>query len=113
MSRFAATEFVERWRKLSLMEQLGNVGSEVERAIHWRARGNSDFQTRAFDRSLELLDLTLSDPRWKGSTLKEVARAREVVCDAFMGDNIYDATPEFLRKYFYAFALRARRISGR
>lgn len=26
-----------RWRTVSLMEQLGNIGSEVERAIKWRS----------------------------------------------------------------------------
>ena len=31
--------------------------------------------------ALELLDLTLADPRWRGR-LREISRARELLCDA-------------------------------
>ena len=32
-----------RWFLFSLAEQLGNVGSEVERAIKWHAKGNKEY----------------------------------------------------------------------
>ena len=32
-----------RWQTLSLMEQLANVGSEVERALNWAAKGNAEY----------------------------------------------------------------------
>ncbi|MFH0887052.1 MAG: hypothetical protein V1843_02670 [bacterium] len=50
-----------RWQSLSLMEQLANVGSEVERTISWRKKNNADYSRMAFDRALELLDLTIAD----------------------------------------------------
>ena len=109
MSGFNSKSFAQRWQQLSLMEQLGNVGSEVERVISWRNKGNPDLATKALYRSLELLDLTISDPRWRDGKLKELTRIREVLCDTFIGDNTYNTTPEFLSKYFYAFALAARR----
>ena len=69
-----------RWGQLSLTEQLGNVGSEVGRML--RSRGRDDrLMWNAFDRALELLDLTLADLRWR-DRLREIARAREVLCDA-------------------------------
>lgn len=61
-----------RWFELSLYEQLGNVGSEVSRALHWKTR-NPQIAQGAFERALELMDLTLADPRHKRS----VARLRE------------------------------------
>lgn len=63
----------------------------------------------ALDRALELLDLTLADPRWNGPRRREIARTREVVCDFLVGDNVYRSTPELLDAYFLAFAIAARR----
>ena len=95
------------WAKLSLAEQLGNVGSEVGRML--RARGRDERRmTAAFERALELLDLTLGDPRWRGRR-KEIARARELLCDAAAGGRDYGTTLEDLDRYFLAFAMLARR----
>jgi hypothetical protein len=99
-----------RWYELTLCEQLGNVGSEVSRAIRWTAR-NPVLAEGAWHRALELLDLTLDDPRLRQSRprLREVARAREVVVDFFAGSNEYGSSALSLQKYFDAFALAARR----
>lgn len=96
-----------KWQSLSLAEQLGNIGSEVGRALNWQKQGEEKNKTSALERALELFDLTLRDPRWL-PRLKELARAREVVVDFFWGDNIYQSTPENLDKYFYYFAYSAR-----
>ena len=109
MPGFTSEAFTQRWRQLTLMEQLGNIGSEVERTISWKNKGNDDLSNRAFHRSLDLLDLTIGDTRWHDGRLKELTRIREIICDAFLGDNQYNATPEFLGKYFLAFAVGAQR----
>jgi len=93
-----------RWQELSLAEQLANVGAEVGRMRRRAAAQRS----AAFERALELLDLTLADPRWRGR-LKEIARAREILCDAADGGREYGATLEDLDRYFLDFALAARR----
>lgn len=62
----------------------------------------------AFERALELLDLTLADSRWRGRR-KEIARARELLCDAAGGGREYGTTLEDLDRYFLAFAVVARR----
>ena len=99
-----------RWWQLSLVEQLGHVGSEISRALAWRSR-NADVSQRAVFRALELLDLTLDDPRLRASParLREVARAREVVVDYFAGANTYSSTGASLKGYFDRFAMAARR----
>jgi len=113
MSGFNSESFIERWHQLNLMEQLGNIGSEVERIISWKNKGNSDLSTKALYRSLELLDLTIRDPRWRGSKLKELTRTREILCDTFVGDNVYNTPPEFFSKYFHGFAIAAQRRNGK
>ena len=91
-----------RWQSLSLAEQLANVGAEVGRMR--RPRG----ATGALERALELLDLTLADARWQGRR-KEIARARELLCDAADGGREYGTALEDLDRYFLAFAVVARR----
>ena len=95
------------WYQLTLMEQLANVGSEVGRAAQAKALGNDRRLASALDRCLELFDLTLSDNRWRFRR-REIARAREVVCDFFIGSNAYGSSAESLDRYFLAYAVAAR-----
>jgi hypothetical protein len=99
-----------RWWTLSLVEQMGNVGSEISRACR-RATRNPDTSRAALYRALDLLDLTLADPGHRASRarLREIARAREVVVDFFAGPNQYGSTALSIQRYFDAFAAAARR----
>lgn len=93
---------------LSLIEQMGNIGSEVRRAACWQGRDEKMFNS-AVERALELFDLTLMDERWqRQKRLKEIARPREVFCDAVLGGKEYKSSLEDLDKYFFQFALAAR-----
>ena len=109
MPGFKSGSFAERWNQLSLAEQMGNIGSEFDRIVSWRKKNNLEFAERAFDRTLDLLDLTITDPRWGGGKRKELARTRELLCDMLVGDNKYNTPAEFLSKYFYQFAVAARK----
>ena len=95
------------WGRLSLAQQLGNVGSEVSRARRWQSRDPLLFES-AMIRALELLDLSIRDPRWR-RRLKELARAREMLCDAWLGGKEYGSELEGLDRYFFDFALAARK----
>jgi hypothetical protein len=95
------------WRDLTLAAQLANVGTEVGRMIRWRER-DAARAAAAFERALELLDLTLADGRWKGRR-REIARARELLCAAATGSEEYGTTLEAMDRYFLAFAVAARR----
>ncbi len=97
-----------RWFTLSLVEQMANVGSDVERALNWKTKGNLPYSQKAFERALELLDLTLMDRKNKGR-FKEVARVREALVDFLAGENKYSSTQEVWKKYFLQFAMAARR----
>lgn len=95
------------WGKMSLAAQLGNVGSEVSRAIRWKDKDLKLFEG-AMTRALELLDLSIRDSRWKGR-LKELTRTRESLCDAWLGGPLYKTKLEDLDRYFFHFALFARK----
>jgi len=97
-----------RWNQLSFIEQMANIGSEVERALNWRLKHNTVYCQQAFERSLELIDLTLDSVKGL-ARLKEVARLRETIVDYFFGTNQFISTEESLRKYFLSFAYAARR----
>ncbi|MCX6347835.1 MAG: hypothetical protein NTZ89_07920 [Actinobacteria bacterium] len=97
----------ERWGRLSFFEQMANVGSEVERALSWRGKGNKQYCLLAFERALELLDFTTETIK-ESHRLKELKRLREVLVDYFFSDNIYKSTPESWHNYFYAFNYAAR-----
>ena len=97
-----------RWSKLSFIEQMANIGSEVERALNWQKKDNSDYSRKAFERSLELIDLTL-DNIVNPSHFKELARMREAVVDYFFGTNQFMSTGDSWRRYFTQFAIAARK----
>jgi len=95
------------WSRLSLLEQLGNVGSEVSRALRWKDKDSKLFDG-AMIRALDLLDLSIGDPRWR-RRLKELVRAREFLCDAWLGGGHDQSDLRSLDRYFFQFALAARK----
>ena len=96
------------WAKLDLIEQLANVGSEVERAIRAHETGRAGRFEGALARALELFDLTAADPRWHGHRCQEVLRAREEFCRLFFDPDVPPDSAEGLRRYFFGFAYAAR-----
>jgi hypothetical protein len=97
-----------RWYQLSFVEQMAHIGSEVERSLNWRAKNNIAYCQQAFERALELIDLTLEDKK-NVARLKELARLREAIADFFAGSNEFSTTESAWRKYFSFFAYAARK----
>lgn len=111
MSNYQHKELAEgRWSSLSLCEQMANIGSEVERTIKWRGK-NAEYSRLAFERALELLDLTIDDKKHK-KRLRELLRLREVLADYFFGDNLYGSGDRQWQRYFYPFNYAARLKCG-
>ncbi|MCX5700018.1 MAG: hypothetical protein NTZ63_00520 [Candidatus Omnitrophica bacterium] len=96
------------WNKLSFVEQMANIGSEVERALNWQIKKNADYAQKAFERALELIDLTLDNNR-NYTHLKEIARMREAIVDYFSGENQFISSESSWRKYFLPFTYASRR----
>jgi len=96
-----------KWFDFSLMEQFANIGSEIERAIKWKNKNNLDYSQKAFERGLELLDLSISDKKNK-NRLKELLYLREMLSDYFFFNNEYKTNDKSWQKYFYAFNYAVR-----
>ena len=92
----------ERWKQLSIFDQMGNIGSEASRTLKLKRNGE-DFQA-ALIRALDLFDATVELlVRNKSHRTKEVLRARDQFLQAlFISD---DPTIE---TYFMQFAIAAR-----
>lgn len=96
-----------RWKELTFFEQMANIGSEVERTIKWKKKGNGEYSRLAFERALELLDLTVENEK-SNSRLKELLRVREILSDYFIFENSYGSSDKKWQSYFYAFNFAAR-----
>jgi hypothetical protein len=97
-----------RWAKMSLSEQMANIGSEVSRAFNWQKKNRDDLSIEAVNRALELLDLTVASLS-QYARLKECLRVRECLIDYFYGDNTFSSSEILWRKYFDAFVYAARK----
>lgn len=97
-----------RWQKMPLIEQMANIGSEVQRALKWRSKGNQEYFRQAFERALELIDLTLESGK-DYPRLKEITRMREAIVDYFAGQNEFKSSEGSWQRYFLPFAYAARK----
>lgn len=97
-----------RWKEMTFAQQMSNIGSEVQRALTFKSKNNKEYSIRAFERSLELVDLTLDNA--KGfPVLKEVARLRESLVDYFCYENQFKSSADIWQKYFLSFVYLARK----
>lgn len=96
-----------RWQSMPFVEQMANIGSEVERAMKWAAKNDTVHHEQAVERALELVDLTL-ESALRPCAFREVARMREALVDYFFGTNTFASTESSWRNYFLSFACAAR-----
>lgn len=79
-----------RWAKLSLGQQMANIGSETYRVYKALLAGKTERAESAFARFQELIDLTIDFGRIheslsaRSSMWKELCRFREIYCDAYL-----------------------------
>ena len=98
----------ERWAQLTIFEQMGNISSEVGRAINAKRNGKTAWMDGAVDRAIDLFDATAVV--WaakKSPRTREVLRAKEQFLELFFGD-AGDEEAESLERYFMHFAYAAR-----
>ena len=92
----------ERWKRLSILEQMGNIGSEVGRTLKLKRNGEDfrDALTRALDLFDATVELLVSN---KSPRTKEVLRSRDQFLQAlFISDDLT------IEAYFVQFAVAAR-----
>jgi hypothetical protein len=97
---------LKHWSEFNFNEQMANIGADVGRAINWREK-DKKYSKQSFERALELLDLTIQDPKNK-NRLKEICRVRESLVDYFVGENEYKSSDKLWNNYFYNYNYAAR-----
>jgi hypothetical protein len=80
---------LNRWENFNKRQQLLMIGSEIIRAKTWQGQDREKFLL-ALERALELIDLTLSDEKWKNN-LQMILGLREEIAKFYTAqrtDNI-------------------------
>jgi hypothetical protein len=80
---------LNRWQNFNKRQQLLMIGSEIIRAKTWQDQDRKKFLL-ALERALELIDLTLSDEKWKNN-LQMILGLREEIAKFYTAqrtDNI-------------------------
>ena len=92
---------------MSLPRQMANIGSETYRTLKWIEKEKPERAAQAFDRALDLIDLTLIYGRCSNNSLRtpllyEICRLREDFCNAFFLKDTQSLRG--INKYLDAFA---------
>jgi hypothetical protein len=95
-----------KWARMTIFEQMGNIGSEVGRTITAMQRRDTKSFDAASYRAFDLFDATIeSMVEQKSPRLREVLLSRDQFAEMVLND-----TPDAkLDEYFFQFALAARR----
>ena len=96
------------WQRMTPLEQMGNLGTEVARAARAKESGDRVRCEGAMNRALELFELTIVDDRWRGPRRRELCLVRELFIDFMAGDNEHGESAASLDRYFLPFAIAAR-----
>ncbi len=97
---------VEKWHKMTIFAQMGNIGSEVGRAANAYNNNDASFQA-ATKRALDLFDATVTGlVSIKSPRTKEVLLARESFTSQYFSDE--PAVDPSLEQYFMQFAIADR-----
>jgi len=94
-----------KWAKLDVFNQMGNIGSEVGRALTAKRQRRPERMQSAFYRGLDLMNATAE--AWAGQKrvgIPELLCARELFAESILTDKV-DPT---LEDYFMQFAVAAR-----
>ena len=99
-----------RWANMPFIEQMANIGSEISRTANWKEKGSEKRAQAAFDRAIELIDLTLKYGRThepgRSSMLRELCRLREILCEEYL--SLDKSALKSFDNYFLQFGMAAR-----
>lgn len=89
----------EKWFKLSLVQQMLNIGNEVKRALKFDAEPNK--KNMFLDRAIRYTQLTIEDPK-NVHVLSELLISKEVLED-YRGEHNLACTGEQIKGYYKAY----------
>jgi hypothetical protein len=99
----------KRWNNMNIIEQMGNIYSEVGRSLNAKRAGKISERDQAIIRALDLFTATTEDlVRKKSVGLKEVLRARDQFLGVMYNDDASINDMDSIDRYFFQFANAAR-----
>jgi|ERR1017187_8151266 hypothetical protein len=98
----------EHWSRMTIQEQMGNIGSEVGRSIKaWQASDTQRFEG-ALNRALDLFDATTELlVAQQSARTKEVLRSKDQFLRLFFDGN-FKKDADNIERYFMQYAMAAR-----
>lgn len=74
----------EKWASFPKKAQLLNIAAELSRIYHGEIFGRQEEKNlrQTYERALELIDLTVQDPKWKG--FKDLYQLREAISALYL-----------------------------
>ena len=98
-----------KWSKMSIFDQMGNISSEVGRAINAKKQDNKEDMVNAVNRALDLFDATLDElTRTKSIRLREVIASKDQFLNLINKENPSTNELDSLDRYFTQYAIAAR-----
>ena len=80
-----------RWYSMPVGVQISNIGSEVMRASRWKNRNDLQKMMSFYNKAIELIRLSESDPK-NVHRRAELCACEEELADYFLGENLYGTT---------------------
>ncbi len=91
-----------KWWDMSIGEQIGNIGSEVARAIRRKNKNDKLGASEFCIHAIEMLGYTKQDPK-NINRRRELSYAQEEILDYILGDNLYQNDDQSIMKWYNAF----------
>lgn len=98
---------IERWRRLTLDEQIGNVGIDVSRAVEAARRGDQKRTAMWLTFARAEFGMTLADHRWSSQDTADIARMRDLAEDLLTGSNASLSTASTFEEWWMPAAIRS------
>lgn len=78
----------EKWAAYSKTQQVLMISNELNRAGNCLKGSYLSDAEKCYERAMELTDMTIEDKRWRGNSLKELLRFREVLSELYLTKDI-------------------------
>ena len=99
----------DKWSSMSILDQMGNISSEVGRAINAKKLNNKEDMDNAVIRALDLFDATTEELiKNKSVRSKEVLRSKDQFLTIISKQNPRTEELNSLDRYFMQYAVAAR-----
>jgi len=98
-----------KWAKMSIFDQMGNISSEVGRAINAKKQNNIESMENAVIRAIDLFDATIDELiKARSIKSKEVLRSKDQFLTIINEQSPTSQELDSLDSYFTYFAIASR-----